>query len=204
MQLQLRPLISNARTNISKYKWQLAVGGVLLAFLFWKREDIIMSVSGVTDKALWCKKVYAAVDATLPSIPEISKLIIVAHAAFESGYGKAKAAQAGNNLFNITAGPAWTGQKWVDVGGDTDGHGNSITQTWRMYPSVNAGIADYWSFLGPNQNGGRYAAAQDALIAGDLSGFVYSLHDAGYFTLDPSQYLASMSAVVNTVQNFVS
>lgn len=197
MQLQLRQ-------QIQTYKWHIAVGGILLAALFWNRKEIIVTVSNITDKALWCKKVYAAVDAQLPTIPSLSKLIIVAHAAYESGYGKAKAAQRGNNLFNITAGSQWKGDKWVDVGGDTDGKGNKITQTWRIYPTVNAGIADYWSFLGPAQNGGRYVKAQAALIAGDLPGFVNALYAAGYFTLDPSQYLASMSGVINTVRNFIA
>lgn len=203
MQLQLRQPIQTIRTNVQKYRWQIVFGGILLAVLFWNRKDIVVTLSSLTDKAQWCQKLFKVVSAELPQIPTISKLIIVAQAAYESGYGRGNAAQAGNNFFNITAGPAWTGDSWVDVGGDTDGQGNLITQTWRKYPTVNDGVKDYWSFIGPTQNGGRYAAAQAALLNGDLNGFIYGLYNGGYFTLNPVTYLANMSAVVATVQNFV-
>lgn len=162
-----------------------------------------MTLANVTDKVQWAKKLFAVVKQELPNIPDVSKLLIVAQAASESGWGRGRAAVAGNNFWNMTAGSAWRGDKWTDVGGDVDAAGNKITQVWRKYPSVNAAVRDYWAFIGPTQNGGRYAKAQQALLAGDLPGFVYALHDGGYFEADPAVYTATMTAVINTVRNFV-
>lgn len=196
--------LAKTATKIRQYRWPLlgAVGAIFL--LLWNRVAIVATISNLTDKAQWCKKLYEVVSAELPQIPTLSRLIIVAQAAYESGYGKAKAAQRGNNFFNITAGSAWKGEKWTDVGGDTDGKGNRITQVWRIYPNVNAGVQDFWSFIGPGQNRGRYVKAQQALLNGDLPGFIYGLHEGGYFTLNPAEYLSSMSSIVNTVRRFIS
>lgn len=142
----------------------------------------------------WLQDMRAAVAEELPQLGAAARALVVAHAAYESGFGRGRAAVRGFNVFNITAGSAWTGASWVDVGGDTDGEGNRITQTWRAYPSLRAAVADYWSFLGPTQNRGRYLSARSALQAGDLEGFARALSAAGYFTLQVDRYIAGLTA----------
>lgn len=152
------------------------------------------------NKAEWAKFVFAEVTALLPQLSVKSRAMIVAHAALESGWGQSRSMNKGtNNLFNITAGSQWKGAKIVDVGGDTDAAGKSITQTWRVYPSYRDAIRDYWDFLGPNQNGGRYLPARQALEASDVGGFVQKLYAARYFELAPDKYLALYSGVVDSV-----
>jgi len=171
--------------------------------LFVLRKNVVNSLASITDKATWTRKMYAVIDTELNNLPLLSKFIVLAQAVLESGYGQNRAGKVGNNYFNITAGNSWKGEKWLCSGCDKDGRGNPIDQVWRKYSSVNAAVLDYWNFLGPNQNSGRYAVAQQALLLGNLPGFVHGLYRGGYFTSDPSQYLTSMTNVVATVQRFV-
>ena len=87
------------------------------------------------ERAEWCHRAHREVFETLPFLSGTAVNLAVAHLALESGFGAAKAARRGHNLGNITAGPYWLGDKWTDVGGDTDGKGARITQTWRIYSS---------------------------------------------------------------------
>lgn len=147
----------------------------------------------------WTRNLRCDVNGVLPFLGETAARLVVAHCALESGWGKSRAAARGFNLTNLTAGSAWIGPKWVDVGGDVDAKGQPITQTWRIYPTVNAFLVDYWRFLGPIQNSGRYALARNALERGDLDSFPRLLYSAGYYTLAPAEYAKRLHAAFDAV-----
>lgn len=156
-----------------------------------------------TDRGAWVREVRDALALEVPSLTSDARALAVAHAALESGWGTARAARRGFNIWNITAGSAWGGDSWVDVGGDTDGAGNRITQAWRIYASLQDAARDYWSFLGPAQNRGRYVAARAALAWADLPRLCTELYAAGYFTLAPATYTARLTAVRADVRAFI-
>lgn len=135
----------------------------------------------------------------------LTKLIIVAHGAFESGWGKGTGAKLGFNYFNITAGPAWKGP--VVQGPDTEydkaGNVKNITQQFRKYGSDLEAVQDYLSFLS-TQNGGRYLTAYAALMRGDVDEFLGELYKAGYFTLPVDQYKKSMAGVIDSVKRLLT
>lgn len=216
-----------------------AVGAIALIFIFRRLAmdtilkanavvkdsigKVFTSLYGIASPALWAGRLYAVVSTELPALSMRAKLLMIAHAAYESGWGqKAAAALGTNNLWNITAGSQWKGATVVQPNGDLSfkveecerkgrplvrqSNGKMacrIDQTWRKYDSVNAAVKDYWDFLGPNQNAGRYSKARMALESGDVSAFGTRLYDAGYFTLDPIEYTKSMTAVVASVKKYL-
>lgn len=151
------------------------------------------------ERANWCRRIHGEVFNALPFLSGAATNLVVAHCALESGYGTARAAQHGHNLGNLTAGAYWLGEKWVDVGGDTDRKGSKITQTWRIYSSVREFLADYWRFLGPVANVGRYVAARLELERGSAEGFARLLGRAGYYELAPNEYTRRLVAVLGAV-----
>lgn len=209
----------------------LGAGGAVLVLLFWKRKaimtastEVVETLLGVKDAAVWAQKLYGVIGTELPQLSTQSKALIIAHAAYESGWGqKAAAAKGTNNIFNITAGSSWRGDTYVHIGGDLSFNQAEcarlkrimelqpngkmacrIDQVWRKYPTVNAAVRDYWDFLGPRQNQGRYVPARQALEAGDIPTFGQRLFAAGYFTLPAADYIASMTKVVSTVGKFLN
>lgn len=139
-----------------------------------------------------------------------ARALLVAHACFESGYGTSRAWKHGFNFGNLTAGPSWHGLIFRDVGGDTayDSKGNykgRITQDWRVYPSVDAALADYWRLLGWP----RYIRARLALTMGDLAKFCHELGPSagpgygGYYTLPEKDYANRLGGVLATVKALV-
>jgi flagellum-specific peptidoglycan hydrolase FlgJ len=162
----------------------------------------------VVDKATWARRTAAAISVELAQLSPAAQRLVLAHAAYESGFGTARAAVRGNNVFNITAGSAWSGETWTDVAGDEafDSQGNSlgrIDQVWRVYGSINEAVRDYWQFLGPSANRGRYATARAALEQADLSLFAARLFAAGYFGLPVARYTAGLSATLTTTRLYV-
>lgn len=147
----------------------------------------------VVPPAAWLAQMRLAVDSALPDATAAAKRLVLAHAAYESGFGTGKAARLGNNPFNITAGSVWKGP--VILGPDTDGNGAPITQRFRSYPSLADAVRDYWSFLG----GPRYSNARAALALGDSVAFVNRLAAAGYFELDVEKYQAGFAAALRKV-----
>lgn len=146
------------------------------------------------------------------------RALLTAHACLESGYGTAKAWKHGFNFGNITAGSTWHGLVFRDVGGDTayDKDGKflgKITQDWRVYPSVQAALADYWQLLGWR----RYVRARLALALGDLAGFCHFLGPSagkavdprtrqsydlgGYYTLPEPEYARRLAGVLALVKS---
>ena len=179
----------------------IAAGAVLLA----GAGKAVVSWASRSDFALALELSSARV---LPSLSKSARALLVAHGAFESGFGNGRAARAGFNVFNLTAGSAWQGAKWTDVGGDTEydaaGNVTTITQVWRAYGSLDEAVADYWSFLGPSQNRGRYVTARAALERGDLQAFCSELYRAGYFTLPVASYAQRLNSVLLQVKGFLT
>ena len=181
---------------------------------------MVDTLLGVTDQAVWATKLYLVIKDELPQTTPEGRILMVGHAAYESGWGqKAAAAKGTNNLWNITAGSAWKGRTYLHVNGDLSTKVTEcarlgrpmdqmvagqpacrIDQAWRAYATVNEAIRDYWAFLGPDQNGGRYYAARQALERGDAVDFAKKLYAAGYYTLSPDTYSAQMLAMVDSVK----
>jgi flagellum-specific peptidoglycan hydrolase FlgJ len=152
----------------------------------------------------WCLRIHGDIFTTLPFLSGAATNLVLAHLALESGYGAARAAVRGHNLGNLTAGPYWLGPRWVDVGGDTDKDGARITQTWRIYDSTHEFLADYWRFLGPVANGGRYVEARNELERGHSEPFARLLGKARYYELDPDEYTRRLLSVLGTVTRILS
>lgn len=154
-------------------------------------------------KLAWLQTLNEQVKRFLPSLKDSARRLLLAHAALESGWGTANAYRHGYNFGNITAGSQWKGAKWVDHHGDLvylpDGTSRIIDQEWRAYSSLNDALADYWSFLGPTQNGGRYVKARHFLEDGDAIRFCLELHDRGYYTLPSSEYSHRLGRVLQIV-----
>lgn len=166
----------------------------------------------LSNSADWARFVFSEITALFPNMSVKSRLIIVAQAAYESGWGKVGwAAINGNNIFNVTTcqgkssscGDGWTGayldQANADWSYKPDGSRVRISQRWRAYPTIRAAIADYWNFI----NRPQYVGAIGPLMQGDLTGFLAGLRAGGYFTLPLTQYTTQMGAVVNTAAKFL-
>jgi len=127
-------------------------------------------------------------------LSEDSWALVIAHGAFESGWGKSSA-MSGWNWFNITAGGQWLGS--TQLGPDSDcssGKCVPITQKWRVYADGTDAIVDYLGFLEA-----LYPTAWQRLVAADAAGFATALGQAGYYTLDIPTYVARYLAVLNSV-----
>lgn len=187
-------------------------------------KEIVTDLQGVVDKYVIAKKLKAAIDSELPNLSEDSKLIMLAQAISENGWNVGRAAVNANNFWNITAGPAWSGAVWLDVNGDksytvetcqnqgrpmsySDSKGKAyckIDQKWRKYPTINAAVVDYWDFLGPNQNRGRYVTARKALEAGNVDLFVSELRKAGYYDAPLDDYRKLVFGVFNSLGKYLA
>lgn len=149
---------------------------------------LIQSLGAGADKKKFVDGLFAVVTQELPQVPVAGRVLIVAHAAYESGWGQLENARANtNNIFNVTAGKSWRGP--TSKGTDTE-NGKPIVQVWRKYSSINEAVRDYWSFLGT-----LYPAARQELMNSpvSLSQFCAQLRARGYFTLDLASYVAGMT-----------
>lgn len=178
--------------------WAWILGGLgAVALLVSKGVDL-------KNKIQWVRYVFDEVTSVLPTLSVKARMLIVAHAAFESGYGQLSSAmkKGSNNLFNLTAGSSWLGP--TVAGGDSNAAGQPITQQWRVYPTYRASILDYWNFLGPNQNRGRYVAARNALQLGDVTQFAQQLYLAGYYELSPTLYASRLDGTFSAVSKLLT
>lgn len=138
-----------------------------------------------------------AVTAVTPGFSLQARELMIAHAAYESGWGKAKAFTQANNPYNLTTitGP-------YVPGGDTeyaaDGSVKNITQKWALYPTLADGVAGYLQFI----RAPRYTDAYNRLINADPS-FIDSLHQGGYFTLPLELYRENFLSVLARVQRTI-
>lgn len=118
---------------------------------------------------------------------------MVAHAALESGWGRAEPrfpdGRPSHNLFGIKAGSQWAGPV---VEASTIEYANGIAERrierFRAYPSYAAAFDDYARLLATSP---RYA---DAVASRDPAGFARNLQRGGYAT-DPD-YAAKLERVI--------
>jgi flagellar protein FlgJ len=142
----------------------------------------------------------AALVGSFPDVPGIAVDLIVAHAAYESDWGKDTAAAA-FNFFNITRGPNDAGPALPgpDMAYSQDGTFlGSITQRWRSYDSAFEGVRDYLRLLAVP----RYSAARDQLFSGDEN-WVTTLGRAGYYTLPVADYQRGYLARLADVRSYL-
>lgn len=173
----------------------------------------------------WARLVYMGAGEAIPGLSIAGRILLVSHAAYESGWGRqATAARVANNIFNITAGPAWSGDTFRQKDADWEyykGTGTPptaatpwsqdsagrwrrrIDQVWRKYATYRDALVDYWGFLGPGQNRGRYVFARAALEAGNPVLFANELYKAGYFTLPPTTYASAVASIFSTVSTML-
>lgn len=106
---------------------------------------------------------------------------LMAQAALESGWGRGilelPNGQSSYNVFNIKADQAWTGPAVTAAAVEDEG-GIAVLRTsrFRVYGSLEEGIADYAAFLRRNP---RY---QEALRQHDAAAYIAALARAGYAT----------------------
>lgn len=126
------------------------------------------------------------------------QLAVLAHAAYETGWGKARAYVYGNNLFNITR--LTTDPRPVIMASDLeystkDSAPKKITQRFAAYDTLGDSLEHYWQFIGRT----RYEQAIPCLRAGDLPGFISALSKGRYFTLPLADYLSTYLKMVQSV-----
>lgn len=180
--------------------WLLIGGGILLVIGVGAGATVAV-YNVFKDRREFVTTLWNALGA-FPQLSRMTKLIIIAQAAHESGWGKGKAAKEGYNYWNITAGSSWKGD--VIGGGDLecDAAGQNckpITQKFRKYRSNVNAIEEYLKFL----SGGRYKVAFDALMQGDIVAFVTQLRAAGYYTAALDSYIAGSKSALTAVTQFV-
>ena len=141
----------------------------------------------------------------------LNPLFVAAQAALETGWGK-KA--IGNNLFGITAGDKWTGNRQIvrtmeyfrdDRQGGNFARVHSITaladgryrydvdRAFRDYDSVEECVRDHFRVLSAR----RYQKAMQ--FRNDVHRFAYEVAKAGYCTGDPEVYAKSISSIARMI-----
>lgn len=169
------------------------IGGLAYALLR-ERKPKSMPIVLPSTVSGFIQTMLDAITAVTPGFSLEARELMIAHAAYESGWGKAKAFNQANNPFNLTtvSGP-------FVPGGDTeyapDGTVKSITQKWAAFPSIADGVAGYLKFI----QASRYTDAYNRLINAD-PGFIESLYRGGYFTLPLEQYRQNFLSVLARVQ----
>lgn len=156
----------------------------------------------VSSHADFVAQMRQAMSLELPQLNRSGRQLMVAHAAYESGFGNGRAFRMGWNFGNITAGSSWKGNAWVDSGGDTEvsasGAVKTIDQKWRAYPTLQDAVRDYWAFLG----GSRYLDARNVLEHSnglDADAFAANLRSGGYFTLQLAKYQNGLASTLAQV-----
>jgi flagellar protein FlgJ len=106
---------------------------------------------------------------------------VIAHAALETGWGKHVPMAEGGSSFNLfgvkarassgAAVPAMTTEY-------SDGQSGQLTQDFRRYDSLQAGMADYASILGGL---GRYASARNATDPAYAQKLVATAHSVRHY-----------------------
>lgn len=162
----------------------------------------------IDPRAAYLARLLVALDQLEAKPPAQAWPLILAHAAYESGWGRTRQAMRARNHFNISAGASWRGP--TIEGGDTEYRPGSstparIVQQWRVYASDREAIGDYLTLLGAR----RYRPAREALWAGDAEAFVRALgpdraHESppvgGYYTLPTAEYLTGFLAALAEVR----
>lgn len=175
----------------------VAAGAALLAGGTVATVTLVQALGAGADRTLFSKTLFGIVSRVLPQVPLAGRVLIVAQAALESGWGKLSNARAStNNLWNITAGSSWQGP--VAAGSDTDGAGKPISQRWRSYPNVEAAVTDYWQFLGNLYPGAREVIS----TTGDPYEYAHQLKlgkVGAYYSAPEADYAGQVASVRATV-----
>lgn len=141
-------------------------------------------------------RMWDAVTRVWPGSSSATRALIVAHAAYESGYGSGTAYRVGNNPFNIVKGSANVPSvESGDLECDASGKCVPIKQKFRVYASLEDAVRDYLALLQTV----RYMSAYTLLRVGDV-GFAAALGNTGYYTLPVDQYVRNFKGVLVGVQ----
>jgi flagellum-specific peptidoglycan hydrolase FlgJ len=141
---------------------------------------------------------FDVVSRAFPFLSVKARLLIVAHAAHESGWGQlSNGRKVSNNVFNLTAGSSWKGPT---IGGtDVDANENPIAQNWRVYPSLDAAVADYWTFLGNFDP----TAKSVLLLSPGVVDFAHALKLGRYYEAPEASYAAGLQSALAEVLSYV-
>lgn len=117
---------------------------------------------------------------------------IIAQAILESGWGESKLAAQYHNYFGLTCGIGWTGKSvnmatWEEY---TPGVKTNITQNFRVYDSMAAGVEGYFVFI-------QYPRYKNLKGVTDPRAYVERIKADGYATA--SNYV---SAVMNLITGY--
>lgn len=179
--------------------WKWICGGAVALVVFGGSKAMGGAIGDTeAGRVLFVGELDAILRRLVPQMTKLGRAIVIAHAAFETGWGQSTVARKGNNLFNITRAPSDPAP--IIMGNDTeyDAQGNvkPITQRFAAYPNREASIAHYLTFI----TNKRYTTARVELERGDLAAFITTLYKGGYFTLPLPQYLGQMQAMLASVQ----
>jgi flagellum-specific peptidoglycan hydrolase FlgJ len=172
----------------------LAIGGglfLLARSAFAKASTGERAALSNDDRLRFVSDLYGAISRVWPEASLATQHLVLALAAYESGYGVSSAYRLGRNSFNIVRGSADVPS--ID-GPDQDcssGVCRPITQKFRSYASVDDSVADFLALMRTS----RYRTAYSLLVAGDI-GFAEALGSAGYYTLPISSYVANFRGVL--------
>lgn len=116
---------------------------------------------------------------------------IIAQAILESGWGESKLASQYHNYFGLTCGTGWTGasvnmKTWEEF---TPGVKTDVTQNFRVYESMAAGIEGYFVFI-------QYPRYSNLKGVTDPKMYVERIKADGYATA--SNYVSAVMAIVNS------
>lgn len=149
------------------------------------------------DRLAFVKQLDEAFQRVWSGVSRPARILAIAQAVLESGWGRTTMARAGYNFFNITRSP--TDSRPIIVAGDQDcssGTCKPITQRFAKYGSVDEGVADYLRLISI----ARYADARRHLANGAVVEFTTALYRGGYFTLPLPEYLSQMQAIYKSVE----
>ncbi len=146
----------------------------------------------------------------MPSAIGMARAMVLAHAAYESGWGESKAFVKGNNLFNLTRTRGEIGAviEGSDTEYDSTGRMRLITQRFAAYISHRASVEHYLRFISHK----RYQPALTQLLDGDTA-FIATLRDGdgvpaksgekkgGFFTLPLEKYRNGYLSTLRTVND---
>jgi len=147
-------------------------------------------VEGTTERPLWqspaefVRKLWPYASRAADKL-NVDPRALIAQAALETGWGRHVIADENGrsslNLFGIKASGGWQGDavnvRTIEYRG---GAARPEVASFRAYPSLAAGFADYAELLGSNP---RYESVLDR--GDDVAGYAEALQDSGYAT-DPA------------------
>lgn len=115
---------------------------------------------------------------------------IIAQACIESAFGKSKLSAEYHNYFGLTCGSGWTGKSvsmktWEEY---TPGVKTDITQNFRVYDSMAAGVKGYFEFI-------QYPRYKNLKGVTDPQKYLELIKKDGYATA--SNYVSANMAIIN-------